>query len=197
MKRKYELLSSVQLVSQIPWTLPYVYYLTNFDDDDTSNFHLADVNYMLGFARRSMNLLFLSINVCWLIALIFTKFSTVLQPKRCQYWPRACEVFETTYFRRIGNFDFELMSLYPLEYVFIALDLKTDYSCGYIVFGYNNGRISHIWNILSILSCLWCFHNIILSGQSTSHLPIPCVLTCTILFSSDRVHDQQSRFNRY
>lgn len=122
LRRKYEILSSFQLISQVLWTLRYICFLMN-SEDDPLNYYLADVNYMLGPARVPVNLLFLLMNIISLITVVFTKFSTYIQPGEHHHWLRDCEVFETGYFRGIGDFHLELKLLYWFKYVLITLDL--------------------------------------------------------------------------
>lgn len=120
LRRKYEIIASIQLTAQVLWTLRYIYFLTN-TDDDLLNLYLADANYMLGPARRPMNLLFALINFASLNAMILTKYSPKLQPGQHHHWLRDCEVFETEYFKGLGKFTSELKLLYWLKYGLIVL----------------------------------------------------------------------------
>lgn len=122
LRMRYEFLSSIQLVAQLLWTLRYVYFLTNTEDDPL-NYYLADSFFMLGPARFPVNVLSISTNTTSFIALIFSKFSSYIQPGEHLHWLRDCEVFETGYFKGIGKFDSELKLLYWLKYPFITVVL--------------------------------------------------------------------------
>lgn len=118
MREKYEKYSAIQLIAQILWTTRYFYFLGN-SPNDPLNYYLADANYMLGPARVAMNLVFALLNTCSIIAVVYTKYSPYLEPGAHLYWLRACEVFETGYFRGIEKFYKELRLLYLLKYPFI------------------------------------------------------------------------------
>lgn len=121
LREKYQFRSTVQLTAQILWTARYFYFLST-SDDDLINYYLADANYMLGSARSPINLLYGLMNLCSIVSVVFTKFSTILQSQTHIYWLKTCEVFETGYFREIGEFNRELRILAFLKYFLLSVD---------------------------------------------------------------------------
>lgn len=121
LRRKYQIFSNIQLIFKIFWMLHFCYLLVN-SPDDPLNYYLGDATYMLGQGRKPINLLYTILNICSLIAFIYTRFSDNLQPGVSSFWLRACEVFETGYFYEIGKFDRELWLLFSQRYVFVFMN---------------------------------------------------------------------------